>query len=147
MFYSKNTHDDNDYKKFTKCVFCCCCLTVMWAQIQEFQRFCTKDVVYFCTYNCEQTFSLMKLNKSNLIVWMTGEHLASVFPLQRQHLYQTLENVWGTVSSVINLYWFLRNLKMWRVSSSGIWRRVVRWVAPDVSPDYTASYPRRWYYS
>jgi hypothetical protein len=43
----------------------------------------------------------------------------------------------------------------WRVSSSGIWRRVVRRVVPDVScrnvgdnsTDYTASYPRRWYSS
>jgi hypothetical protein len=45
-----------------------------------------------------------------------------------------------------------------RVSSSGIWRRVVRWVSTDVSEeliasifrveeDYTASYPRRWYSS
>jgi hypothetical protein len=29
--------------------------------------------------------------------------------------------------------------RLWRVSSSGVWRRVVRWVAPDISEELIAS--------
>jgi hypothetical protein len=36
-------------------------------------------------------------------------------------------------------YWIQNMNKIWRVSSSGMWRRVVCWVATDVSEEHIAS--------
>jgi hypothetical protein len=56
-------------------------------------------------YNCEQTFSLMKVNKSYLKVWMRNEHSAVVLSTTppKFKLHQIRENLSGTVRICIYL--------------------------------------------
>jgi hypothetical protein len=57
--------------------------------------------VFAPIYNSEQTFSLVKLKFSDLRAQMTDKHLVAVFPLQCQHLHETLEDFSATISSTI----------------------------------------------
>jgi hypothetical protein len=86
-------------------------------------------------------FTSMALHSSHLMHWMVGVCMCVILFNPVLHLYY---QSWNYMQDLrFSQRW------LWRVSSSGIWHCVVRWVAPDVSDstDYAASYPRRWYSS
>jgi hypothetical protein len=78
-----------------KLIHLCCYETARAAITKILGRICYNTFAF--TYNCKQTFYLMKSNKSYLRIRLADESLA----LKCQHLHQTLENMRETANGVI----------------------------------------------
>jgi hypothetical protein len=75
------------------------------SKYSNFKDFGKKILSNFVSmYNCEQTFSLMKVNKSYIIVWMTGENLAAILHVTTSKCTPNTGNFLASVPSVTLLW-------------------------------------------